>query len=272
MIGHHTEMTRACPHCRSTVPHSAFCRVCGAALPPVAANTRARRAPWNVLAIVGAVLVLAVATVLIVLRVGGGGVGGTAVAGPDGGGATATASTGDRPSTAADASRVTAGGRPPTVTPGTAPPTGGAAGTADTNAYRGYALADGQPLTQDTSGYAVYFSSPSKNIHCTMAFGTADLDGDATCFIGEKQWAGPTAPTSCAANWADNYVSVSVAGVQSGRCLSDVPVPPVSTELPYGKSLSTGAVTCASAETGVTCIHLASGHGFTISRSNLTPF
>lgn len=269
MIGHHTEMNRACPHCGSSIPNGAFCRVCGAALPPAPSDARPGGARSAVPAAIGAV-VLVVVTVVVVLQFSGGGVGGTAVAGPDDGGAAATTS--HSPTTTPDSSRVTGGGRPPTTGDRGDAATPGGTGTADTNAYRGYASTDGQPLTQDAGGYALYFTSPSKNIHCTMAFGTADQDGDATCFIGTKQWSGPPAPATCAANWADNYVAVSVAGVQAGRCLSDVPVPAVSTELPYGQSLSTGTVTCASAETGVTCVHLASGHGFTLSRGALTPF
>lgn len=271
MIGHDTQMSRVCPHCGSSVPNGAFCRACGVALPPLPTDARSGGGPWKVVTIAAAVLVLAVAAVVIVLQFGSGGVGGTAVAGPDGGGSASTTGRADAPTTAAG-SRVTGEGRPPSSWPGgtTTAPSG--AGTADTNAYRGYALADGQPLTQDASGYAVYFTSPSRNIHCRMAFGVSGQDGDATCSIGEKQWVGAPAPAGCGANWADNYVAVSAAGVQSGLCLSDVPVPPVSAELPYGRSLSTGAVTCASAETGVTCLHLASGRGFTLSRSGLTPF
>ena len=270
MIGHDTQMSRVCPHCGSSVPNGAFCPACGVALPPAPTKARSGGAPWTVVTIAAAVLVLAVAAVVIVLRFGSGGVGGTAVAGPDGGSGSVT-SRADAP-TATAGSRVTSEDRPPSSRPGGTTPVPTGAGTADTNAYRGYALADGQPLTQDASGYALYFTSPSRNIHCRMTFGTADQAGDATCFIGEKQWTGAPAPAGCGANWAENYVAVSAAGVQSGLCLSDVPVPPVSAELPYGQSLSTGAVTCASAETGVTCLHLASGRGFTLSRQGLTPF
>lgn len=209
-------------------------------------------------AVVAAVLAVVATAVFVVLRDRTDEVAGTATV-PPAMGWDLVPTTGITPPTVATTVTATA------TTTATA-----AAGTAaDPNAFRGYAFRPDEPLTVPAAGGGLYFSSPSGNIHCTI---TASGDGYALCSIDQKKWTGSPKPASCQWNWLDNHVAVGSAGAESGQCLGGVEVPSVATVLPYGQSLTDGAITCSSAETGVTCRHDGTGHGFTLRRDALDTF
>lgn len=212
--------------------------------------------------------VVAVTGYFVVRSIGGDDVTGSAVAGPSAAGAAVTSPA--APTDAAGPGDITLSTVTVTATRTPAPSPAGTASPADPGAYRGYALRAGEPVTVPANGAGgLYFSSPSGNIHCTIA---PSGDGYAICSIDQKNWAGAPQPGSCRDNWLDNHVAVTASGVQSGQCLSGVAVPPVATVLPYGRTLGDGAVTCSSAETGVTCRHDGTGHGFTVRRDTLDTF
>ncbi|TKV58754.1 hypothetical protein FDO65_14665 [Nakamurella flava] len=256
-------MNRVCPQCGMPSAVGAFCARCGSALPPtgpaVGDRPPVRHPSWALPAAVAAVLAVVATTVFVVLRDRGDEVAGTATPLPTMGWGTLTPTTETTPPTMATTVTATA----------TATMTAAAGAAADPNAFRGYAFRPGEPLTVPAAGGGLYFGSPSGNIHCTI---TASGDGYALCSIDQKNWTGPPKPASCEWNWLDNHVAIGAAGAESGQCLGGVEVPPVATVLPYGQSLTDGAITCSSAQTGVTCRHDGTGHGFTLRRDALDTF
>jgi hypothetical protein len=120
------------------------------------------------------------------------------------------------------------------------------------------------------------FDSPSLNLHCgILDFGSSG--GYWGCSADQHSWifasAAPGDPCyNSEINCGDGIeamlggpVGVLIAGdIQfPGTDLNDYP----TKVLAYGKSVSYEGVTCASESDGVTCIEMASGHGFFISKT-----
>jgi hypothetical protein len=100
----------------------------------------------------------------------------------------------------------------------------------------------------------VKFQSPSGNINCVLASGFAD------CLVRRHTWRNaPRRPASCDLDWVAAEISLSGARVRVGACRGDVG--PLCgpqrglrcTTLAYGRSVTVGAIRCASAANGVTC-------------------
>jgi hypothetical protein len=60
-------------------------------------------------------------------------------------------------------------------------------------------------------------------------------------------------------------INMSAGEQPAFNCVGDT-VMGAGQPLTYGKSISTGNLTCDSAEVGITCRDNATGHGFTIAR------
>lgn len=104
------------------------------------------------------------------------------------------------------------------------------------------------------------FSTPSGNVVCIT------MDGSATCGITEHDWTLPE--QDCGeVSWVPEYIGVSARGVEKGMCVGGIETPVAAKVLPYGSTLAVDGIECTSAEAGVTCTHVASGHGFRLSRS-----
>lgn len=126
--------------------------------------------------------------------------------------------------------------------------------------------------TFGTSG--VDFDSPSRNLRCgILAQGGPLLWG---CSVLEHSWTSPDASPG------DYCFEAMVRCGEGVEAISDeAPHPRKRSDvafagelglgdvrtLPYGSSLTYNDVTCASADTGMTCTHATSGHGFTVSES-----
>ncbi len=108
------------------------------------------------------------------------------------------------------------------------------------------------------------FQMPSGNIGCYVS-----AEDGARCDILEKSWSPPPKPSSCEFDWGNSL------GVDSRRaqfyCYSDS-VMGASSTLAYGKTSRRGNFECNSAESGVTCRHRPSGHGFFLSRGSYRLF
>jgi len=109
------------------------------------------------------------------------------------------------------------------------------------------------------------FSSPSGNIVCVLG------DAYATCGITEHDWTLPE--QDCGeVSWVPEYIGVSDRGVEKGMCVGGIEAPVEARVLPYGSSLTVNGIACTSAESGVTCTHVATGQGFRLSRSAVESF
>ncbi|WP_234794042.1 DUF6636 domain-containing protein [Mycolicibacterium flavescens] len=108
------------------------------------------------------------------------------------------------------------------------------------------------------------FTSPSGNIGCVL-----DVD-HVRCDIRERDWAPPPPPADCHLDYGQGIV------LQPGRgawfvCAGDTALA-AGAPLAYGRSASAGVLRCDSAESGVTCLDVEDGHGFTISRQGYRLF
>jgi hypothetical protein len=109
------------------------------------------------------------------------------------------------------------------------------------------------------------FSSPSGNIVCILS------NGGGTCGITEHDWTLPE--EDCGEiSFVPEYIGVSSSGVEKGMCVGGIETPVEAKVLPYGSTLTDEGIECTSAESGVTCTHVATGKGFTLSRATPDSF
>lgn len=93
-----------------------------------------------------------------------------------------------------------------------------------------------------------------------------NADG-AGCDVADKSWSLTSADLASCGQLALAGLSLPAHGAAGFDCRSDVAVPDPQQVLAYGKSLTTGAISCSSAATGVTCHDRRTGHGFFVSRA-----
>ena len=102
-----------------------------------------------------------------------------------------------------------------------------------------------------------FFHSPSGNISCEIDY---------------QRGSGTPDSAYCVSFEPPQHVSMNPDGVlavcKGESCLSNGPIDQVN--LPYDHTTGLGPFTCLSEVTGLTCT-VASGRGFTISRSGITP-
>ena len=110
----------------------------------------------------------------------------------------------------------------------------------------------------------VTFASPSRNISCT-------IDGAAaTCAIADFTYSPPAVPGCTGITGHEVQVAADGArwlctqGAAPARAGADVDV------LAYGQSIAANGFTCTSSESGMTCLHDASGHSFSLARGGAT--
>jgi hypothetical protein len=105
------------------------------------------------------------------------------------------------------------------------------------------------------------FRSPSGNIGCVV------LDGSARCDVGTRSWTPPSPPASCDTHMVAFGQGVAVDATGPGHlvCAGDTARDPAAPVLPYGASDNTGGFRCDSSTAGMSCVNLATGHGFFIS-------
>jgi hypothetical protein len=102
------------------------------------------------------------------------------------------------------------------------------------------------------------FISPTGNVACMVA---ADW---ARCDIIDRDWSPPPRPADCEFDYGQG-ISVAPGERAQFVCAGDTAFGP-DAMLPYGESISAGALRCESAEAGITCRDLRTANGFSISR------
>ena len=116
----------------------------------------------------------------------------------------------------------------------------------------------------------VQFTTPSKNIRCTMV-DTSPTPPSLICTFVHFDFTAPPRPASCHHNWTA-YFSLSDASVDLGMCLGGEEVSFASRVLPYGDSIETLGIGCYSSSAALTCLDLSTGHGFIANRSRFVKF
>jgi hypothetical protein len=102
------------------------------------------------------------------------------------------------------------------------------------------------------------FVSPTGNVACM-------LDADwARCDIIDRDWAAPARPADCEFDYGQG---ISLAPREQAQfvCAGDTAFGPDEV-LPYGDSIKAGVLRCESADSGIACRDIQTGHGFSISR------
>ncbi len=112
-----------------------------------------------------------------------------------------------------------------------------------------------------------YFQSPSGNIFCAIMSGDY---AEARCDMRELMQSFRDPPADCDLEWGDSF-AVGEQGPGALVCHGDTVMMPDAPVLEYGQSLSLGAFTCTSEQSGVTCTN-GQDHGFTLSRARQDVF
>jgi hypothetical protein len=114
---------------------------------------------------------------------------------------------------------------------------------------------DAQPVDRvvDFGG----FVAPTGNVACMIA---ADL---ARCDIIDRDWTPPPQPADCEFDYGHG-IAIMPGKEAFFVCAGDTAFGPDDV-LAYGDSITAGPMRCESAESGITCRDVESGHGFTIS-------
>lgn len=102
------------------------------------------------------------------------------------------------------------------------------------------------------------FVSPTGNVSCM-------IDADwARCDIIDHDWSPPPRPADCEFDYGQG-ISLAPGEQAAFVCAGDTAFGPDEV-LPYGESITAGVLRCESAESGITCRDVQTGHGFSISR------
>jgi hypothetical protein len=114
---------------------------------------------------------------------------------------------------------------------------------------------DAQPVDQEVDSGG--FVAPTGNVACMIA---ADL---ARCDIIDRDWSPPPQPADCEFDYGHG-IAIMPGEEAYFVCAGDTAFGPDDV-LAYGDSITAGPMRCESAESGITCRDVESGHGFTIS-------
>jgi hypothetical protein len=144
----------------------------------------------------------------------------------------------------------------PSATSGTGPGTG--ASTSSSTA--------GLPAATVTrtaaAGELTFFTTPTKNIGCSMDEATV------RCDIDQHQWPTPSRPRSCTLDYGQGIVLGT--DVAHFVCAGDTEINPNAPILAYNSAARAGNLVCVSTQASMTCRNLATGHGFILSKEDHT--
>lgn len=122
-------------------------------------------------------------------------------------------------------------------------------------------------MSLDRSGQ-LYFRTPSGNIECWLS--RFDGSPSVTCIAAEKGYQDPV-DFGCELDVVPAFI-LTDDGARYGSCQGDIIGVPGERVLAYGTAAENGSITCGSQETGVTCVDVETGDGFTVSREQYTIF
>jgi hypothetical protein len=111
---------------------------------------------------------------------------------------------------------------------------------------------------------ATFFHSPSGNIRCMI-----DRTSFTRCDITERNWSPPRKPRSCEFDWG-NSMGLRFRGRGHFLCVSDAVER--GRKLAYGQAIRRGRFRCRSRVSGMRCVNVRNGHGFSLSRQDFNRF
>jgi hypothetical protein len=125
-------------------------------------------------------------------------------------------------------------------------------------------LVTGVAASPAEAASSAWFSSPSRNIGCTMAA------TGVRCDTVTYTYTPPPQPAWCHFGWGPS-IGVGTTGRGHFRCVSDT-VAGAPKILGYGASRIIGRFRCTSRTTGMRCVNTLNGHGFRISKGSYRLF
>jgi hypothetical protein len=141
---------------------------------------------------------------------------------------------------------------PPSSSPSVAGQKTSPGSTEQSEKLRGPALGDRE--VHELTG----FVSPTGNVSCM-------IDADwARCDIIDRDWSPPSRPADCEFDYGQG-ISLAPGEQAEFVCAGDTAFG-ADEVLPYGQSIAAGVLRCESAQSGITCRDVQTGHGFSISR------
>ncbi len=179
-----------------------------------------------------------------------------------------TTRTSTTPSTTTSTTTTTTTDAPPVGTDSADPSTTGDAPATPGTAATGLpdVLLGPVSLEPGPDGY-VTFQTPSGNIFCGLGAPVGGTPASVRCDLLEADYPDVPAVPCDFGDFVPGTASLDAAGTAVvGGCVGDTVVDPNAVELPYGGNARAGDLVCHSAEDGVTCGDLVSGHGFQVSR------
>ena len=118
-----------------------------------------------------------------------------------------------------------------------------------------------QPPLASAVVHLAFFRSPTGNIGCAIAEGTA------RCDIRNRDWSPAPRPAGCSRETGYGQGLIVEATRRAHFvCAGDTALNPNGPVLAYGRDSRVDDFTCKSRVDGVTCTNRSSGHGFFINR------
>jgi len=92
------------------------------------------------------------------------------------------------------------------------------------------------------------------------------------CDISQMSWPPIPQPAGCPDEWDWGNGFTIEAGIASVNCATDSVLNSGNPVLAYGEASTIGEITCVSRQTGLTCTHARTKHGFFMSRASYKLF
>ncbi|MFW0792101.1 hypothetical protein [Gordonia sp. CPCC 205333] len=135
-----------------------------------------------------------------------------------------------------------------------------AAPRVDNSRYHKGAVTADSPLV-DTSGF--HFTTPSRSVSCSTGTNGRDtLACEATGLEGAQN---PPSNTPSTCQWAPDVIILNSSGPTHGACANLYPVMHRGTIVNFAQSISISRFTCLSHISGLYCLQVQSGNGFSVT-------
>lgn len=113
----------------------------------------------------------------------------------------------------------------------------------------------------DTSGF--HFTTPSRSVNCSTGTNGRDtLACEATGLEGSQN---PPLNTPSTCQWAPDIIILNSSGPTHGACANLYPVMHRGTIVNFGQSISISRFTCLSHISGLYCLQVQTGKGFSVT-------
>lgn len=123
---------------------------------------------------------------------------------------------------------------------------------------------DDLPPADQTVTMLSGFTSPTGNIGCYIDPSTV------RCDIQDRDWKPPPAPADCKLDYGQG-ISLSSGAEAEFVCAGDTALG-AGEPIPYGASIASGLLRCESERSGMTCLDVETGRGFTLAQQGYEIF